>query len=192
MKIGSVVGLLAVVVLGTNVLAVSRIDDMREHQERIYEENLQPLNALSAVQRATAAHRARVLEYAVSDQARRVELLGEMDEKQADVDAALAEYEPFVINQAAIEKYLGAREAFLASNASELFPAADRGDFRPSPRLPRGVQPAADRHRRRPGGGGHRPVRGGGGAQRRGRRRGRLGHHHAAGHRADRDRPGDR
>src|SRR5687768_7078596 len=128
-KIGAVVGLLAVVVVGTNWLAVDRIQDMRDGQEAIYAENLQPLNALSAVQRATAAHRARVLEYAVSDQARRVELLGEMDEKQADVDSALAEYEPFIINEEAMDKYLGARDAFLASNASELFPAANRGDL---------------------------------------------------------------
>src|SRR3954452_10982018 len=122
-KIGAVIALLAVVVLGTNVLAVSRISDMRTGQEAIYTENLKPLNALSAVQRATAAHRARVLEYAVSDPARRVELLGEMDEKQADVDAALAEYQPFVVDQAAIDKYLAGREGFLASNATQLLPA---------------------------------------------------------------------
>jgi methyl-accepting chemotaxis protein len=128
-KIGSVVGLLAVVVLGTNTLAVTRIGEMRDHQAEIYAENLEPLNALSAVQRATAAHRARVLEYAVSDPARRVELLGEMDEKQADVDAALAEYEPFIVEQAAIDKYLGAREQFLASNVAQLFPAADAGNL---------------------------------------------------------------
>src|SRR5687768_7414662 len=64
-KIGALVGLLAVVVIATNLLAVTRIGEMRDGQERIYTENLEPLNALSAVQRATAAHRARVLEYAV-------------------------------------------------------------------------------------------------------------------------------
>ncbi len=128
-KIGAVVALLALAVLGTNLLALTRIDDLRANQETIYTENLQPLNALSAVQRASAAHRARVLEYAVSDPARRAELLGEMDEKQADVDTALAEYEPFVVDQAAMEKFLGAREAFLASNTAQLFPAADANDF---------------------------------------------------------------
>ncbi|SOD95306.1 methyl-accepting chemotaxis protein [Blastococcus haudaquaticus] len=129
-KIGAVVGLLGVVVLGTNVLALDRIDHMHADQESIYEENLEPLNALSAVQRATAAHRARVLEYAVSDPARRVELLGEMEEKQADVEAALADYEPYIIDQAAIDKYLGAREQFLATNAAQLFPAADAGNLK--------------------------------------------------------------
>ncbi|WP_029434226.1 methyl-accepting chemotaxis protein, partial [Blastococcus sp. URHD0036] len=129
MKIGLVVGLLAVVVIATNLLAVSRIGEMRDGQERIYSENLQPLNALSAVQRATAAHRARVLEYAVSDPARRVELLGEMGEKQADVDAALAEYEPFVVDQAAIDKYETARQQFLSTTTTQLFPAADTGDL---------------------------------------------------------------
>src|SRR5918997_520121 len=138
-KIGAVVGLLAVVVVGTNWLAVDRIQDMRDGQEQIYAENLQPLNALSAVQRATAAHRARVLEYAVSDPARRLELLGEMDEKQADVEAALAEYEPFVIDDAAMDKYLGAREQFLAQISAELFPAADRGDLPTYARLYRDV-----------------------------------------------------
>src|SRR3712207_7529706 len=102
---GAVVGLLVVVLAGTNALAIDRMSEMADDQQRIYDENLRPLNALSAVQRATAAHRARVLEYAVSDEARRVELLGEMDEKQADVDAALAEYEPFVIDEAAMDKY---------------------------------------------------------------------------------------
>src|SRR4030095_6601784 len=122
----AVVALLAVVVLGTNALAVSRIDDMRTGQETIYAETLLPLTALSAAQRATAPHRARVLEYAVSSPERRGELLGEMDEKQADVDTALAEYEPYVIDAAAMDKYQSAREQFLASNAAQLFPAADR------------------------------------------------------------------
>ncbi|WP_324275042.1 methyl-accepting chemotaxis protein [Blastococcus brunescens] len=128
-KIGAVVGLLVVVLSGTTALSVSRMTEMADDQQRIYDENLLPLNALSAVQRATAAHRARVLEYAVSDPARRVELLGEMDEKQADVETALAEYQPFIVDQAAIDKYLGAREQFLASNAAQLFPAADAGDL---------------------------------------------------------------
>src|SRR3954470_25061648 len=128
-KIGAVLALLAVVVLGTNALAVTRIEDMRAGQETIYTESLKPLNALSAVQRATAAHRARVLEYAVSDPARRQELLGEMDEKQADVDAALADYQPYVVRQAAMDKYQGPREQFLATNAGQLFPAADAGDL---------------------------------------------------------------
>ena len=128
-KIGAVITLLAVVVLGTNLLAVSRISDMHNGQEAIYTENLKPLNALSAVQRATAAHRARVLEYAVSDPARRVELLGEMDEKQADIDAALAEYEPYVVDPDAMASYADARKQFLATNAAQLFPAANVGNL---------------------------------------------------------------
>ncbi|WP_116452015.1 methyl-accepting chemotaxis protein [Blastococcus litoris] len=128
-KIGAVVAILVVVLFGTSALAISRMTEMSHDQERIYEENLEPLNALSAVQRATAAHRARVLEYAVSDPARRLELLGEMDEKQADVDAALAEYEPYVISPEAMGKYQDAREQFLASSATQLFPAADAGDL---------------------------------------------------------------
>jgi len=128
-KIGAVIALLAAVVLGTNLLAITRINDLRAGQEAIYTENLKPLNALSAVQRATAAHRARVLEYAVSDTARRTELLGEMDEKQADVDTALAQYEPYVVDQEAMASYADGREQFLATNTSQLFPAADAGNL---------------------------------------------------------------
>ena len=131
MKIGAVVGLLAVVVLGTNWAGhVAASTTCATDQERIYTRTCSPLNALSAVQRATAAHRARVLEYAVSDPARRVELLGEMDEKQADVEAALAE--PTSRSSSTRPRWRStwrpARQ-FLASNAAELFPAADAGDL---------------------------------------------------------------
>ena len=128
-KIGAAVALLAIVVLGTNGLAIQRIQELRNGQEQIYSENLQPLNALSAVQRANAAYRARVLEYAVSDPARRTELLGEMDEKNADLDSALADYTPYVVNQAAMEKFADARAQFQSTNQTQLFPAADTGNL---------------------------------------------------------------
>src|SRR4051794_38545713 len=128
-KIGAAVALLAIVVLATNALAILRIQDLRDGQEQIYSENLQPLNALSAVQRANAAYRARVLEYAVSDAARRQELLGEMAEKNADLEAALAEYTPFVVDEAAMKKFDDSRTQFLSTNQSQLFPAADSGNL---------------------------------------------------------------
>jgi len=128
-KIGVVVGLLAVVVLGTNALAITSMQELRSGQERIYTENLQPLNALSEVQRAHAAHRARTLEYAVSSPERRVELVGEMEEKTADLQAGYDAYEPFIVNPAAMEEFLAARQQFLALLTTQLFPAADRGDL---------------------------------------------------------------
>ena len=128
-KVGAVVALLVGVVVTVDAVAVSRTTELRDGQEVIYTENLRPLNDLSAVQRATAAHRARVLEYAVSSPERRTELLGEMDEKSADIAAALADYQPHVVDDAAVAAYLDAREQFLATNASQLFPAADRGDL---------------------------------------------------------------
>uniref|UniRef100_UPI001C9451DB methyl-accepting chemotaxis protein n=1 Tax=Modestobacter italicus (strain DSM 44449 / CECT 9708 / BC 501) TaxID=2732864 RepID=UPI001C9451DB len=127
-KIGAVIALLAVVVLGTNALAVTRINDMSAGQEAIYEQNLKPLNALSAVQRATAAHRARVLEYAFSDPARQQELIGQMDEKQADVDAALAEYESHIVSQEAMDKYLTARADLLDLLTTTAFPLGASGN----------------------------------------------------------------
>jgi methyl-accepting chemotaxis protein len=128
-KMGAVVALLAAVVVGTNALAVIRISDMRANQEAIYRENLQPLNALSEIQRAHAAYRARTLEYAVSAPDRRVELLGEMDSKSADLQAGYEAYEPFVVDSAAMEEFLATRTAFLDAVKTQLFPAADRGDL---------------------------------------------------------------
>ena len=128
-KIGAVIALLAVVVLGTNLLAVSRISAMRDGQVQIYEENLKPLNALSEIQRANAAHRARTLEYAVSSQVRRAELIEEMDSKNADLQAGYDAYEPYIVDSAAMTEFMETRADFLALLTAQLFPAADRGDY---------------------------------------------------------------
>ncbi|OMQ16561.1 chemotaxis protein, partial [Modestobacter sp. VKM Ac-2676] len=128
-KVGAVIALLAAVVLGTNLLAITRIGDMRAGQEAIYTENLQPLNALSEIQRAHAAHRARTLEYAVSAPARRVELIEQMEEKTADLQAGYDAYEPFIVEQGAMQNFLEVRGQFLDLLTSQLFPAADRGDL---------------------------------------------------------------
>ncbi|MCW2740493.1 MAG: Methyl-accepting chemotaxis protein [Blastococcus sp.] len=128
-KIGSVVGLLALVVLGTNALAINRIVDMRDAREQIYTENLEPLNALAEVQRAHAAHRVRTLEYAVSSPERRAELLTQMEEKNADVQAGFDAYAPFIVEPAAMAEFQVARAQFLDVVATQLFPAADRGDL---------------------------------------------------------------
>ncbi|WP_460683120.1 MCP four helix bundle domain-containing protein, partial [Modestobacter lapidis] len=128
-KIGAVIALLAVVVLGTNLLAVTRITELRAGQETIYTENLQSQTALAEVQRANAAHRARTLEYAVSSPERRAELVEQMEEKNADLQAGYEAYEQFIVNPAAMDNFLSARDQFLTLLTTDLFPAADRGDF---------------------------------------------------------------
>jgi len=128
-KIGAVIALLAAVVLGTNALAVTRINDMRSGQEQIYTENLQPLNSLAEIQRANAAHRARTLEYAVSTPERRAELVGQMEEKNADLQAGFDAYDPFIVDRPAMERFMSTRAEFLGLLTTQLFPAADRGDF---------------------------------------------------------------
>ncbi len=113
-KIGAVVGLLAVVVLATNFLAIQRISDMKETREAIYTENLQPLNALSEIQRAHAAHRARTLEYAVSSPERRIELIEQMEEKTADLQAGYDAYEPFIVAPEEMTRMMETRAQFLS------------------------------------------------------------------------------
>jgi methyl-accepting chemotaxis protein len=128
-KIGAAVGLLAVVVLGTNALAVQRISALRDHQETIYAENLLPLNALAEVQRAHAAYRVRTLEYAVSDAERRAELVTQMEEKTADLQAGLADYEPFIVDQEAMDTVATTRAQYVELVETALLPAADRGQL---------------------------------------------------------------
>jgi methyl-accepting chemotaxis protein len=128
-KIGAVVGLLVLVVLGTNALAVLRISEMRASQESIYEENLEPLTALAEVQRAHAAYRARTVEYAVSSPERRQELVGQMEEKTADLVAGYEAYEPFIIVPAAMEEMMATREEYVQLVETALFPTADAGDM---------------------------------------------------------------
>ena len=128
-KIGAAVGLLAVVVLATNLLAVQRISALRVHQETIYEQNLLPLNALAEVQRAHAAYRVRTLEYAVSSPARRAELRQQMEEKTGDLRAGLADYEPFIVDAEAMRTFSSTRATYLDLVEDQLLPAADRGDL---------------------------------------------------------------
>jgi len=128
-KIGAVIALLAAVALGTNLLAITRITDMRDGQEAIYSQNLEPLNALSEIQRANAAHRARTLEYAVSTPERRAELIEQMDEKNADLQAGYDDYTPYIVDQEAMTGFMDARAQFLDLLTTQLFPAADRGDL---------------------------------------------------------------
>ena len=47
----------------------------------------------------------RTLEYAVSDDERRAELMTQMQEKTGDLEAGLADYEPFIVDQEAMETF---------------------------------------------------------------------------------------
>ncbi|TYP80570.1 MCP four helix bundle domain-containing protein, partial [Blastococcus xanthinilyticus] len=128
-KIGIVVGALAVVATGTSTLAVTHLEALAADQRTIYEENLEPLTALAGIQRANAGYRQRMLEYAVADQPRRIEMLPEFDEKLADQQAALDDYAPFVVDSAAMAAFDAAVEGMIASTETQLVPAADAGDL---------------------------------------------------------------
>ena len=128
-KIGAVLVLLAVVVLGTNALSISRMRDMREVQAQIYDENLKPLNSLAAMQRATAAYRSRVLQYPVYTVADRPKILSEAQEKLADLASASDDYAPFVVDPAALDTFQASFDQVVSINETRLVPAADAMDF---------------------------------------------------------------
>jgi methyl-accepting chemotaxis protein len=128
-KVGAAVGILAFGVLASNALAVHGISALRDDQEAIYTENLLPLNALAEVQRAHAAYRVRTQEYAVSDDERRAELLTQMREKTGDLEAGLADYEPFVVDHEAMDSFASGRAEYVELVETELLPAADTGDL---------------------------------------------------------------
>ncbi|MBB3677432.1 methyl-accepting chemotaxis protein [Modestobacter versicolor] len=128
-KIGAAIALLVIVVAGTNVLSISRMRDMRAVQEQIYTENLKPLNSLAAIQRAVAAYRSRVLQYPVYSVADRPEILAQAQEKLADLQAASDEYEPYVVNQAAVDTFEASFAQLVQLNETRMVPAADAGDL---------------------------------------------------------------
>ncbi|MCZ2837886.1 methyl-accepting chemotaxis protein [Modestobacter sp. VKM Ac-2985] len=128
-KIGAVITLLAVVVLGTNALAIGRINDMRAGQEAIYTENLKPLNELAAIQRAVAAYRSRVLQYPVYSVADRPKITEQAQGKLADLRAASDAYTPHAVNQAALDTFEASFGQFVQLNETQLVPAADAGDL---------------------------------------------------------------
>jgi methyl-accepting chemotaxis protein len=128
-KIGAVLALLVVVVAGTNVLSISKMREMNEVQERIYTENLQPLNSLAAMQRAVAAYRSRVLQYPVYSVADRPDILAQADEKLADLKAASDEYTPFIVDDAAAATFQDSFQQLVQINQTQLVPAADAGDL---------------------------------------------------------------
>jgi methyl-accepting chemotaxis protein len=140
LKLGAVIAFLALAVLTANVLAVLSFLDLGDGAERSGAD-VRSQTLLSEIQRDTAAHRELVLEYALAGAGDRVELLAGMRERNADLDAAIDGYRGSAADSAATEEFIVAREEFLALLATELLPAADRGDLAAVDRLYRETGP---------------------------------------------------
>ncbi|GAA3185044.1 hypothetical protein GCM10010531_44070 [Blastococcus jejuensis] len=128
LKLGVVIAFLALAVLTANVLAVLSFLDLRDGAEHSGAD-ARSQHLLSEIQRDTAAHRELVLEYALAGTGDRVELLADMQQRNAELDEAIGGYRASAADPAALERYIDARDEFLGLLGTELLPAADRGDL---------------------------------------------------------------
>ena len=126
-KIGAAVGLWPSSCSPPTPWRCSASPALRDHQETIYPENLLPLNALprcSARTRPTASGRS-------STPSRTPSVAPSCDadggEDRRPAGRAWRDYEPFIVDQEAMDTFAATRSEFLELVESQLLPAADRG-----------------------------------------------------------------
>ena len=92
-KLGAVVGLMALVAVLTAVLAVNGVQSLRDGEAKLYQENVEPLVALGAIQRSFQGDRVRIVSYNVADAETRAALRKDLAERQATLQGLLKEYD---------------------------------------------------------------------------------------------------
>jgi methyl-accepting chemotaxis protein len=124
-KIGATVGLLAVVAVGLTGLATSEFADLSDQQETIFAESVQPLGELSGIQRSFQGDRARYLTYPQVARPDQQALLAELAERQDELQAKLAAYEPLASGPEAFALLRADLDAWYQVAGQQLVPAAD-------------------------------------------------------------------
>src|SRR5215213_4744150 len=127
-KLGTTVGLLGLVAVGLTGLATVRMSELADQQQTLFDESVTPLNDLAGIQRAFQGDRARYIEYPQLAADDRQAMLAELAERQTDLQAKLAEYEPLASSPDNFTTMTGDLDAWYAVATTELVPAADSGD----------------------------------------------------------------
>src|SRR4051794_325316 len=92
-KLGAVVGLMALVAVLTAVIAVNGVQSLRDGEARLYAGNVEPLVTLGAVQRSFQGDRVRLVSYNVADAETRAALREDLTERQAALQDLLGQYD---------------------------------------------------------------------------------------------------
>jgi methyl-accepting chemotaxis protein len=125
-KLGAVVGLMALVAVLTAVLAVNGVQSLRDGEAKLYQENVEPLVALGAIQRSFQGDRVRIVSYNVADAETRVALRKDLAERQTALQGLLTEYDGSQADDAAWTAFTQGIAAYYQS-ADKALAAIDAG-----------------------------------------------------------------
>src|SRR5215218_9721191 len=125
-KLGAVVALMALVAVGTAMLAMSGLQSLRDGEARLYHENVEPLVTLGAIQRSFQGDRVRIVSYNVADAETRAALRTDLTERQATLQDLLAQYDGRQADDAAWTAFTEGITAYYAS-ADQALATIDAG-----------------------------------------------------------------
>src|SRR3954452_24935038 len=119
-KLGAVVALMGVVGLLIAGLAVRGADDLRDGEQRLYTQVVQPMGTLGAVQRSFQGDRVRIISYGISDLATRATLREDLTKRQGDLQVLVAEYDGGQADDAAWTALKDGLTAYYAATGQRL------------------------------------------------------------------------
>jgi methyl-accepting chemotaxis protein len=125
-KLGAALALMAFVGALAGILAVNGAQALRDGETRLYEDNVQPLVMLGAIQRSFQGDRVRIVSYNVADAETRATLRENLEERQGELQSLLAEYDGHQADDAAWTAFTEGLEAYYA-NAETQLNAIDAG-----------------------------------------------------------------
>jgi methyl-accepting chemotaxis protein len=120
LKLGAALALMGFVGVLAGVLAVNGAQSLRDGEARLYEQNVQPLVLLGAIQRSFQGDRVRIVSYNVADEETRGMLRENLAERQGELETLLAEYDGRQADDAAWAAFTDGLAAYYANAESQL------------------------------------------------------------------------
>jgi methyl-accepting chemotaxis protein len=119
-KIGAAVALMGIVGVLIAVIAVHGAQSLRDGEQRLYTEVVQPMDTLGAIQRSFQGDRVRTISYAAADVEARTALRADLEKRQGDLQALLAGYDGTQADDAAWTAMTTALTAYYANTGQRL------------------------------------------------------------------------
>jgi methyl-accepting chemotaxis protein len=91
-KLAAVVATMALVAVAISVIAVRGAQELRDGENRLYREMVQPMDTLGAIQRSFQGDRVRIIAYSVSDAETRATLRTELTARRETLQDLVADY----------------------------------------------------------------------------------------------------
>ncbi|MBO1751284.1 methyl-accepting chemotaxis protein [Actinotalea sp. BY-33] len=127
-KILTSVAAMAVATVVVGAVSVASVSQLAASTEDLYVDDVVPMQQLTEIQRSYQGDRARVIQYAIADDATRAELVSELVEREADLDAQIETYRAGEAVPGGVDAIVAALDAYYAAAYDDLFPFADAGE----------------------------------------------------------------